>query len=240
MSNDQDSNSNPNDDGYHEIVEEVTGTVTASRPDPLKLDASTSERLPSNADYRITVDANNGVEVYKGAATTPLPSTGSGSAEGNAIKAALVANTALKDVRDADNVRIVGLDVGKLTKSFDVDRTISDNVGGDGLLIYVKDTSVGTAVPTKIVNSATGTAAAVTSNRSRAVRLFNGAKLPSAGLTVATPHPVYIQGDYNSGEADSTRSRRATSRRATLHPRTVQAPPMGPIPRSPRPWSAMR
>jgi hypothetical protein len=31
-----------------------------------------------------------------------------------------------------------------------------------------------------------------------AVRLVNGSRLPSQGLTVASQNPVYVQGDYNT------------------------------------------
>jgi hypothetical protein len=37
-----------------------------------------------------------------------------------------------------------------------------------------------------------------------AVRLKNGSKLPVTGLTIATPDPVYIQGDYNTTDATGT------------------------------------
>ena len=36
-----------------------------------------------------------------------------------------------------------------------------------------------------------------TSGRHSAVRIVNGQVLPSAGLTIVSPNPVYIQGDYN-------------------------------------------
>lgn len=37
-----------------------------------------------------------------------------------------------------------------------------------------------------------------TSSQQTAVRLVNGATLPNNGLTVATPNPIYIQGNYNT------------------------------------------
>jgi len=35
--------------------------------------------------------------------------------------------------------------------------------------------------------------------RDRAIRIVNGSKLPTGGMTVATNNPVYIQGDFNTG-----------------------------------------
>jgi hypothetical protein len=59
-------------------------------------------------------------------------------------------------------------------------------------------------VNSQIVNSATGGTKSVVSNRARGVRLINGGSLPAAGLTIATPHPIYIQGDYNSGRTGTS------------------------------------
>ncbi len=205
--NDTDSDGNNNNDGYREIIEEQN-PVTSANPDPLQLDSSTSERLSQNADYRIYVSSTNVVTIYKGPATTALGST---DPEYVAIKGALTTDTAIKDVREGDNVRTVAVNVGAVRTAYN-GSTITDNVGGgDGLLFYIKDNSVGTSVTTNIVNSSTGASSSVTSTKSRAVKLFNGAQLPGAGSTglakgfsVVTPNPVYIQGDYNSGKTGSS------------------------------------
>ncbi len=205
-SNDYDSTGNSDDDGYHEIIEEQVNSAT----DPLELDTSTSERLSENSDYRVYVDASNNVTIYKGASATALLTSNS---QYIAIKGALTLNTAIRDVRDGDNVRLVNMDIGVIKSQYDAG-VVKDNVGGnDGLVIFVKDTSAGTSVSSQVVNSATGAATGVTSSRSRGVRLKNGAKLPSAGLTVVSPNPVYIQGDYNTGLTSSAQppSNTATS-----------------------------
>ncbi|MEP6669918.1 MAG: hypothetical protein ABJF10_12240 [Chthoniobacter sp.] len=193
IANDSDSDGNPNNNGYHEIIEEVTDPT---KPDPLQLDAADSERLAKNADYRIYVNSSNTLTVYAGQSTTALAAT---SAEYLAISGALTLNTALTDAREGDNVRTVTMDVSKINTAATAG-TLKDTVGSsDGFLLYVTDTSVGTSVNTKIVNSATGTSTNVTSSKARAVKLVKGATLPSAGLTVVSPNPVYIQGDYNTG-----------------------------------------
>lgn len=215
-SNNTDSDGNNNNDGYHEMIEEQNA-VTSANPDPLQLDSATSERLPKIADYRIYVDAANTVTIYKGASTAALGAT---SSEYLAIKGALTTNTALKDVREGDNVRVVTVDVGLVRTAYN-GSTITDNVGGgDGLLFYVSDTSVGTSAGTKIVNSATGSNTTVTSARQRGVKLVNGALLPGAGSTgiakgfsLVSPNTVYIQGDYNTGTTSTSKppSNTATS-----------------------------
>ena len=207
-SNDSDSDGNNNNDGYRELIEEQNA-VGAANPDPLQLDSATSERLSQNADYRIYVNTANTVTIYKGAATTPLGAT---SAEYVAINGSLTTNTALKDSREGDNVRLVSVDVAKVRTAYN-GSSITDNVGaGDGLLFYVRDTSVGTSASTKIVNSTSGASTTVTSTKQRGVKLINGAKLPgegaasgiAKGFTVVSPNTVYIQGDYNTGTTSSS------------------------------------
>ena len=203
IANDSDSDSNPNNDGYHEIIEEKSGAGA----DPLQLDSATSERMADNADYRIYVDASNNVSIFKGASTTALVTTNS---EYTAIRAALTTNRALRDVRESDNVRVLSVDVGLVRTAYN-GSTITDNVGGgDGLLFYVRDTSAGNSVSTNVVNSSSGASTAVTSTRRRGVKLVNGAQLPGAGssglakgFSVVSPNSVYIQGDYNTGTTSS-------------------------------------
>ncbi|HWB59109.1 MAG TPA: hypothetical protein VG733_06445 [Chthoniobacteraceae bacterium] len=55
-----------------------------------------------------------------------------------------------------------------------------------------------------------GTSSHVTSSFARGVRLVNGGSLPASnstnvtgGLTIASPNPVYVQGDYNTGSTYS-------------------------------------
>ncbi len=193
-SNDNDSNGNQNDNGYHEIIEEK-----GAGSDPLQIDSSTSERFSENADYRIYVSGSNGVSIFKGSSTTALSTS---NPEYTAIRAAITTDRAIKDIREGDNVRVAVLDVAKIKTGYDTNK-IKDSVGNDGIVLYFKDTSYGTSVSTEVVNSSTGASTAVTSSRSRGLKLINGAALPSAGLTVASANPVYVQGDYNSGKTSS-------------------------------------
>lgn len=196
ISNDADSNGNPNDDGFHEIIEEAR-----PGPDPLQLDSATSERLANNADYRIYVGSDNAVSLYKGQSTTPLAE----GAEYTALLGAITTNQALRDVRAGDNVRVVNLDIEKIRQAADLTRVLTDSVGsGDGLLLYVADNSAGKSVSTQVMDAKSGNATKVTSNSARGVRLVNGGRLPARGLTVVSPNSVYIQGDYNSGKSGST------------------------------------
>ncbi|HEY3899123.1 MAG TPA: hypothetical protein VGM54_10945 [Chthoniobacter sp.] len=226
ISNDSDSDGNPNNDGYHEIVEQVTNSTMT---DPLQLDAQDSERLSNNADYRIFVNSTNTLTIYAGTSTTALSST---SAQYQAIANAITTNTAMTDDREGDNVRMITVDVSKITSAANAG-TIVDSVGNsDGYLLYVQDTSVGTSVSTNIVNSSTGKKTAVTSSHARGVKLINGASLPTAGLTVATPNPIYVQGDYNTG---STSSAQPASNTATSYtpPADTPSPVVGSYSKAP-------
>ncbi|HSH94632.1 MAG TPA: hypothetical protein VK968_10850 [Roseimicrobium sp.] len=209
--NDTDSDGNLNNDGYHEMVEEKVTSGSGAGTDPLQTDTATNERLASTADYRVYVDASNNVTIFKGTSTTAMSS----GTDYSAIMAAITTNTVLVDGREGDNVRTVNLDVSKLATSVNTSPTTYDTVGGnDGLLIYVQDKSVGTTVTTNGYSGYTTTATASgnlttsttalpatlpSSTAKRGVRLVNGGTLPDIGLTIATPNPVYIQGDYNSG-----------------------------------------
>ena len=226
IANDTDSDGNPNNNGYHEIIEQVTDKTKA---DPLQLDAVDSERLSNNADYRIEVDINNKLTVYSGASTTALATT---SSEYKAISGAITLNTALADNREGDNARLITVDVSKINTAATAGKIIDSVGNSDGFLLYINDTSVGSSVKTNVVDSATGTKTAVTSSRLRAVKLINGATLPSAGLTIATPNPVYIQGDYNTGTTSSTQPASNTATSYTP-PADTPSPVVGTYTRAP-------
>jgi hypothetical protein len=199
-----------NDDGFHEIIEKYESPGS----DPLQLDNPTnpnagnptnSERLVAQADYRIEVNDVNKVSIYKGDSAIALTS----GADFTAITDAITTNTALKDVREGDNVRVITLDVGKIATAYGTSK-ITDSVGSsDGLTFYIADTSAlrrdatGALVPTKVFPNLAG-AGTVTSNFARGVKLVNGATLPynptnKTGFTVVSPNSVYVQGDYNTG-----------------------------------------
>lgn len=208
QSNDRDSDGNLNNDGYHEIIEELKTPTSTYGTDPLQIDtAGGNERLASNADYRIYVDAANNVTIYKGTSTTAMTS----GDDYTTIMGAITTNTTLKDGRENDNVRVVNVDVGKIAGAVNASASTYDTVGNkDGLLLYINDTSVGTSVATRgfsgyaTVATASGNlttsgGTTTTSSSKRGVRLINGGALPNIGMTVATPNPVYIQGDFNTG-----------------------------------------
>jgi hypothetical protein len=215
--NNADSDSKKNNDGYREMIETPEPGEAA---DPLQLDPSTSERLYKNADYHIQVANDNSVEIYQGNYTAgewaPIKLAAT-SDQYKAIKDSLILNTAIQDVREGGALRLVSVDVAKIKTGTDNGK-ITDVLGdGDGLLLYVKDktdytNAVDVAKVAETLPKLGGTGAAYTPIKS-GVKLTNGGKLPSMGMTVATPHTLYIQGDYNSGKTGTTQppSNTATS-----------------------------
>lgn len=233
--NDVDSDKNVNNDGYHELIEELVTPVSTKGADALQIDTDgTSERLASNADYRIYIDDKNVVTIYKGTAALTA------GTDFTAIMNAITTNTALFDGREGDYVRTVNIDVGKLTTAVNASPSTFDTAGqSDGLLLYIQDKSVGTSVKTQgvsgytvgkkdtsgnnISNYTTTGGTQITSNTHRGIRLVNGGKLPDMGLTVATPNPIYIQGDYNTGT--TTDYSTSTTSTASILPNLANTPP---------------
>lgn len=168
------SDPNANSESYRELIE-----PPSAGPDPFE-----SARYYNQADVRILVDAGNNVKIRNSAdAIINSSSTGNDLILFNVVKSAVKTNDKLQDNREGAEMRIVTLDMDIITKAL-----TPAAQGGTGELVnkgfqgivYVSDTSG-------------------TSTVKRGVRLKNGAKMPTGGMTVASNNPVYIQGDYNTG-----------------------------------------
>jgi PilX N-terminal len=86
-------------------------------------------------------------------------------------------STAFRDQREGKDIDITEVDISSLKLSPAAMAALNDPpTGGDPGILYV---------------SAAGT--------SKGVRLINGGSLPTGGLTVASDNPIYIKGDYNTG-----------------------------------------
>jgi hypothetical protein len=85
--------------------------------------------------------------------------------------------------REGKTVKTTQIDVSKLITWSSTNIIIRTNLGRDVDAIYVADLRT------------------QTSSTEPGVRLVNGQTLPSLGLTVASPDPVYIQGHYNAPSA---------------------------------------
>jgi len=164
------SDLNPNNDSYHELIEPPIAGYT----DPLQ-----GKRYYDQAGVKILVDANNVVTIRDQNGNVVGPSTpGLGGVIYSTFTNAITTNQSIQDNREGSSVRLVTLDVGKVSSKIR-DGTLAPFNN----LVYISDTSA----------SQTG------GTPKRGVRLKNGTIMPDGGLTVASQNPVYIQGDYNTG-----------------------------------------
>lgn len=184
---------NPNNDGYHELIEPPVSPSKVGNEDPLA-----GARYYDQAGVIIEVDASNVVTIMKGNGDgTATVLTGSSSGNDKKLydmfNGAVSTNESIIDNREGTNtsVRVASLDVSKITqsskggvngvrwKSYDP-ITGADPFNG---IVYIHDTS---AAPNGV-------------GAKRGIRLQNGKLIPKDGLTVASGNPVYLQGDYNTG-----------------------------------------
>jgi len=103
-----------------------------------------------------------------------------------------VTNVSFYDYRESDTVKAVQLDVGKFNTWLSGKGATFNNQNNSG------STSKGHTVNSVYVYNG----APFNSTNLPAVRVSNGATLPSQGLTVGTPFPIYILGNYNASASD--------------------------------------
>jgi hypothetical protein len=164
------TNTNTNDDSYHELIE---------IPDPNYTDPLDGKRYYDQAGVKITVDASNNVMIYNESGTQITnKSKGADLALYNTFIGALSTNTTIQDNREAASIRLVTLDLNKVQADVTAGKLTNFNQ-----IIYITDTSA----------SSTG------GTPKRGVRLKNGAVMPDGGLTIASGNPIYVQGNFNTG-----------------------------------------
>jgi hypothetical protein len=164
------TDSNPNNDSYHELIE----VPAAGYTDPLA-----GKRYYDQAGVKITIDSSNNIVIKdQSGATLTASSTGVGRNIYTTFMSALTTNQSIQDNREGATIRLATLDMGIINNKIQ-DGTLAPFNN----LIYITDTSA----------SQTG------STPKRGIRLRNGAVMPDGGITVASANPVYIQGDYNTG-----------------------------------------
>jgi hypothetical protein len=182
------SDSNPNNDSYRELIQPPVSGYT---------DPFAGQRYWDQANVIVQVSDNpnpnaNGFDGQKGhdlvnfftisnsstGATSPLTS---GNLY-NAISSAITTNQTIQDNREGAGIKIATLDLSQLENG-------TGTAYKTGLpsapIIYIYDTS----------NS---------SSARRGIRIQNGSKVPSGGLTIASNNSVYLQGDFNTGGTGTT------------------------------------
>jgi hypothetical protein len=98
----------------------------------------------------------------------------------NELKLFVIMTNSFYDDRESKTVRPIDINVGAFTAWSATNGTVRTALGyKDVSSVYILDNR------TPIANTI------------RVVRVFNGAQLPSRGLTLATARPLYVQGHYN-------------------------------------------
>ena len=104
-------------------------------------------------------------------------------------------NATFYDYREGKTVQAVEIDVGNLVA------WITNDAANGGILFNFQDwIHKGHGIDSLYVFSGVP----LTDTQLPAVRLVNGQQLPSSGLTVATPLPLYVLGNYNVQTPDGT------------------------------------
>jgi len=180
--------SNPNNTGYHELIEPPVLPLS-SNPDPLNdtryfnqagvIIQITDNPNPSLPDV-VTFLKSNG-----DGTTTTLTNTSTGENKNIydmfSASGVITTNQSFQDNREQAPIRITTLDISKITKNSGTQWNKSGTAFNG--IVYIYDPS----------------AASNGIGKKRGVRLTNGSKIPTGGLTVASANPVYIQGDFNTG-----------------------------------------
>jgi hypothetical protein len=178
------TNTNYNDDGYHELVERKSSSGTAT-------DIFANKRLYDQAQLAVLIDSSNNLKIYwgTGASKTDITSSG-GSSNGNTARAAIAASIkrtdpvtglsyTIQDGREGATVNVTKFDVAAFVNSY-----ASSTANGWNGIVYIANTN--------------------TSAGARAIEITNGAKLPTGGMTIATENPAYVHGDFNTGRVAGT------------------------------------
>ena len=257
------SSSGVNNDSYREIIEPPVGfpKPPASSTDPLA-----HVRYYNQASVKILISENNNIRVFRADTTNQFtavdPSkeiecTASSTGNDQALfklfassNGAITTNLALYDAREGVNVRIVDVDIAKITAAVTANNNnpLNNYSGLTGILasqwngvIYIADTTPafeGNTTNRKVVSNPMAMRGSLpVSTSERAIRLINGHALPApagcswnttfqtptCGLTVVSNNPVYIKGNYNTGGTSVATSSPPSNTTTTGLP-TVQSP----------------
>jgi hypothetical protein len=166
--------------GTNNTPDNVYEVLKTPPPGEDRQSAMGTNRFYNKADLIILVSNANNVTVTSGVALDESATKIPPSEYTNFMS---IGNT-FTDQRQGTTINPIDLDVAKLstwiTNNTHITKTRLQTIGKSAVnIVYVADfRSLGSSDP--------------------GVRLKNGSQLPATGLTVASPDPVYIQGDYNT------------------------------------------
>ena len=164
------TDTNPNNDSYHELIE----VPTAGYTDPL-----VSSRYWDQASVIIKVDAGNNVTIGSPNSNGTITVFNSSNPLYQMFNGAITTNQSIQDNRETASIRLVTLDISQLENNTSGLSPTYKSSAFNGI-VYIYDSSN-------------------TPSTRRGVRILNGTKIPSMGLTIASGNPIYIQGNFNTG-----------------------------------------
>jgi len=153
------------------------------------------QRFYNLADLVILVNGANDVEARGG---------GLGNGNGVKLKWSSISNFLRTDVsfydqREKKTIKATEIDVAKfVTWNTDSKNALKNALQRDINSIYIAD------LRTQSANTEPG------------IRLVNGASLPPLGLTIATPDPLYVKGNYNAPVLDRGTTNTSNTKPAAL------------------------
>ena len=128
-----------------------------------------------------------------------------------------VTNVSFYDYREMDTVQSVQVNVGALN-------TWLNTTGPTGGAQFNSLNTSGSTSKAHQINSIyVYNSVPLTPTQLPAVRMSNGAQLPPNGLTVVTPQPMYVQGNYNTQTNTTGGASTATTNTAYTYPAALMA-----------------
>jgi hypothetical protein len=181
------SDTNPNNDSYAELIQ----PPVAGYSDPLA-----GARYWDQAGVIIQINSNNTYTIGypnpgNSYAFTPVWTSGTSAPSAlsstywmySMFNGSVSTGQTIQDNREGATMHVSTLDVSAIESGAGANPNYkSNNFNG---IVYVYDPNN------------------TTSSR-RGIRLKNGSKIPTSGLTVVSNNPVYVQGDFNTGGTGST------------------------------------
>ena len=164
------TDTNPNNDSYHELIE----VPTAGYTDPMSL-----SRYWDQASVIIKVDAGNNVTIGSPNSNGTINVFNSSNPLYQMFNGAITTGQSIQDNRETASIRLVTLDISQIENNTSGLSPTYKSSAFNGI-VYIYDSSN-------------------TASTRRGVRILNGTKIPSMGLTIASGNPIYIQGNFNTG-----------------------------------------
>lgn len=207
------SDTNPNNDSYHELIEPPvttgtniadpfsSGTVVDPMHPPQRFydQADLIISLSATASSPVTILNQSGNDITTGTVGKAIMQGGTFSGIGYSpvisstrsvtVNGSTVGLT-LQDSRESATMHLVNVNVGALKALMDGNVITTGTVGSGavlqnpynkgGILVYIQQTDP------------------ISSGSKQAIRVFNGTALPTGGLSVVSPNPVYVMGNLNT------------------------------------------